>query len=95
MSLRTVRIIIAVVFIVLFYTILLSDVALSMIYPQIQVALVGLIKASLGATVGFTVGLYLFPHKIDWGLSIGYVGIGAIARLLTILMFTYVGISYA
>jgi hypothetical protein len=95
MNLRTVRLIMAVVFILLFYVVLLSDVALSMIYPQIQVALVGLIKASLGATVGFVVGLYLYPHKINWGLSYGIVGVGAIARLLTILMFTYIGVTYA
>jgi hypothetical protein len=78
-----------------FYYFLTCELVLSVLYPQLQVGLIGLVKASVGATVGYLVGLALFPHKINWGSRLSVIGLGGYARVLLTLFFSFVGYSYA
>jgi hypothetical protein len=80
---------------VLFYVAIVNPSLMKFIYPQVQISLVGLAKMIISACVGFIVGFALYPHKINWDKPPNTVGIGAYARTLTVLLFIYLGYTYA
>jgi len=89
------RIILSLIIVTTVYFALYSEAVLSYLAPQVQVGLVGIIKAYMGALFGFIVALKVAPAKVNWSKPIFSIESGAFVRVILVLTFMYVSIYYA
>jgi hypothetical protein len=92
---RFIRLLLVVLFVVVVYFGLLNDVTAKYLFMQIQIAITAGTKVTFGGLIGYSLGLLFYPHKIDWSISWTNAGIGAYARILTILLSIWLVVDYA
>ena len=95
MTNRLIRLGLVVVFAIAVYFGLLNDVTAKYLFIQIQIAITAGVKVIFGGLIGYSLGLLFYPHKIDWSVSWTNTGIGAYARILTILLSIWLVVDYA